>query len=163
MSDLVSAYQVCCGEKPLSDDKWHRRFLEDAWMKASWSKDPSTKCGCVIVDDKQRIISCGYNGFPRGIKDTVERLNNRDLKYDLTIHAEMNAILFAKVPLDGCTLYVVPMPPCIRCAVMVIQAGITRVVSISLTHDIAKRWGASIEKSKALFREAGVEYIEINM
>lgn len=148
-------------EKIIDNLKWHRRFLLMADHIAQWSKDPSTKCGAVIVDDKQRIISLGYNGPPRGIKDTQERLNDRQLKYDLTIHAEMNAILFANVSLEGSILYVSPMAPCIRCAVHIIQTGISTVVFPKLPKDKEERWGESVKLSKQMFEEVGIKWVEI--
>ena len=75
--------------------KWDHRFIELADHIAQWSKDPSTKVGCVIVGEDREIRSTGFNGFPRGIDDDEERLNNRDLKYPLICHAEENAIMHA--------------------------------------------------------------------
>jgi len=142
-------------------NKWHRRFLELSKHIAQWSKDRSTKCGSVIVDEKQRIVSLGYNGFSRGVHDTDERLNNRELKYELIIHAELNALLFANKPVDGCTLYVVPLFPCSRCASMIIQAGISMVVAPKLPIELKDRWGESIQLSKQIFIEAQVKFIEL--
>ena len=50
-------------------DKWDVRFVELAMHIANWSKDPSTKVGCVVVGEDREIRSTGFNGFPRGIKD----------------------------------------------------------------------------------------------
>src|SRR3990172_2103187 len=82
-------------------DAWDSRFLRLAEFVAQWSKDPNTKVGAVIVDGTHRIVSLGFNGFPRGVDDD-ERLRNRELKLKLMVHAEMNAILFAGRALDGC-------------------------------------------------------------
>ena len=105
--------------------KWDLRFLDLAQHIAQWSKDPSTKVGAVIVRPDKTICSVGYNGFPRGIEDTEERLNNRDLKYPCMVHAEMNAILNSKESLDGYILYISSptyfAPTCDRCAVHIIQ------------------------------------------
>jgi dCMP deaminase len=106
---------------------WDKRFLELAELVSSWSKDPSTKVGAVIVDNQNIIVSVGFNGFPKGIKDN-DRLNHRDSKYQIIVHAENNALMFAKRPLDGCTIYTYPFMPCPRCAGMIIQSGIKRVV-----------------------------------
>ena len=73
--------------------KWDLRFLEMARNAASWSKDPSTKVGAIIVDDDKRVISVGYNGFPKGVRDD-ERLDDRQEKYKIIVHAERNALLF---------------------------------------------------------------------
>ncbi len=69
-------------------DKWDRRFIELARHIAGWSKDPSTKVGCVIVNSDRTIASIGYNGLPRGVIDTPERLGLRDAKLAMTLHAE---------------------------------------------------------------------------
>lgn len=137
---------------------WDKKFLDMAEMVSLWSKDPSTKVGAVIVDKNNRLVSVGYNGFPRGIPDD-ERLRQRDKKYDIIVHAEMNAILFANVPIQGFTLYTYPFEPCSRCASVIIQTGISRVVSLSNKED---RWEANFEISRNLFKEAGVklEYYE---
>ena len=69
-------------------NKWQRRFFDLARLVATWSKDPSSQVGAVIVDDKKRIVSVGFNGLPMGVEDTDERLNVRELKYELIVHAE---------------------------------------------------------------------------
>ncbi len=73
-------------------DKWDRRFLELTNFIKDWSKDPRTKVGCVLVGDGRRVLSLGYNGFPRGFEDTEERLNDRQLKNLYMAHSERNAI-----------------------------------------------------------------------
>ena len=69
-------------------EKWDGRFLDLAAHISNWSKDPSTKVGCVVVGPDREIRSTGFNGFPRGIADTDERLSDRNLKYPLICHAE---------------------------------------------------------------------------
>ena len=91
-------------------NKWDERFMKLAEHVASWSKDPSTKVGAVIVDEQHRIVSLGSNGFPKGIADDT-RLDDRAKKYEIVVHAEINAILFANKPVGNCTLYVYPLPP----------------------------------------------------
>lgn len=139
--------------------KWDRRFLEDARSKAQWSKDPSTKVGAVIVDPATlAIISQGYNGFPRGVKDTPERLNDRERKLGTTLHAECNAILFARCPLVGFWIYTWPIPPCSSpCGAAIIQVGITRVIAPRADSPKWERWKKSIDLAFDNFREAGVE------
>jgi dCMP deaminase len=132
--------------------KWDQRFLKLAYDVSDWSKDPSTKVGAVIARGK-RFISLGYNGFPVGVEDTEERLNERELKYQLIVHGERNAIIFAERSLVGCTLYTVPFMPCSVCAGMVIQAGITRVVA---PYSDNPRWIESFKLTESMFREAGV-------
>lgn len=132
---------------------WDKRFLDMAQLVSTWSKDPSTKVGAVITDWHNRIVSIGYNGFPAGIKDN-ERLEQREKKYEMIVHAEMNAILFSNRDLQECTLYTYPFEPCSRCASIIIQSGIARVVSYLNTD---KRWEESFELSRKMFSEAGVE------
>ena len=75
--------------------KWDRRFMDMAQLISTWSKDPSSQIGAVAVNDQRRVLATGYNGFPRGIADTEDRLNNKDEKYPRIIHAEMNALMNA--------------------------------------------------------------------
>ena len=111
------------------NETWDKRFLSLAQHIANWSKDPSTKVGAVIVDQNRRIVSTGYNGYPKGVDDTIDT-DEREIKYKKVIHAEKNAILFAKQDLTGCTLYVTHHP-CSQCAGYILQAGISRVVTLS--------------------------------
>ena len=136
--------------------KWDLRFTELAKHISTWSKDPSTKVGAVIVNKKNQIISTGYNGFPRGVKDTPERLNTRELKYSMVIHAEINAILFSTQPLDGATLYLWPFLSCSTCSSVIINAGIKRVVAPINDNP---RWKTSFDLSKQLYHEAGVQVV----
>ena len=138
-------------------DKWDIRFLKLATHISEWSKDPSTKVGCVVVGPDREIRSTGFNGFPRGIQDSDERLTNRDLKYPLICHAEENAIMHAArigLALKGCTAYVT-WPPCTRCARSLIQAGVSEIV-IPSGLEIPDRWRDDFEMSMGLLREAEV-------
>lgn len=143
-------------------EKWHYRFLELADRIAGWSKDPSRGVGCVIVSPTSRqIVSTGFNGLPRGIEDRPERLG-RPVKYDLVCHAEMNAIVQCArngVSPIGSTLYSTFFP-CIQCALSIIQSGVSDVVTYTVTPEDA-RWIESIEKSRAVFHEAGVRMLEL--
>ena len=134
--------------------KWDHYFMGNAEAVSLASKDPSTKVGCVITDSDYRIVSTGFNGFPRGIKDTEERLNNRELKYKLILHSEPNAILFAHRDLRNCTIYTWPFMPCSSCALLIIQSGITRVVAPYVDNS---RWEESFKLTKELFEEANIE------
>ena len=137
--------------------KWDGRFIELAKHVAPWSKDPSTKVGCCITDSKNRVISLGYNGFPRGIDDSPEHYEDRPVKLQRTIHAEENAILFANQDLEGCTIYTFPLPPCAGCTTTIIQAGIKRVVAPKPTDEQEERWGDSFKAAYDMFMEVGVE------
>ena len=135
---------------------WDSRLLEMAELVASWSKDPSTKVGAVIVDEDRRVLSLGYNGFPLGLSDD-KRLDNRELKYKMIVHAECNALLFCSEPPVGATIYTYPFMPCPKCAGMIIQTGITRVVSYKSNNE---RWSEEFALSRNMFKEAGIELLE---
>jgi dCMP deaminase len=135
---------------------WNQRFLSLAEHIAQWSKDPSTQVGAVIVDPSRRIISTGYNGLPQGVDDTDNRLHTREIKYEMIVHGEINAILFAKQDLLGSTLYTWPFMPCSRCASIVIQSGIKTVVA---PLNDSPRWKDSFQLSQTMFAEAGVRLI----
>ena len=137
--------------------KWDQRFLALAEHIAAWSKDPSTKVGCVVVGADREIRSTGFNGFPRGIEDDSDRLEDRKKKYPLICHAEENAIMHAArigMPLKGCSAYVT-WPPCTRCARSLIQAGVSEVV-FPEGCEIPERWTEDFETSKGMMEEAGV-------
>ena len=137
---------------------WNERFLNLATHISDWSKDPSTKVGCVVVGPDREIRSTGFNGLPRGIEDNSERLNNREIKYPMICHAEENAIMHAArigISLKECTAYVT-WPPCTRCARSLIQAGILTVIYPKNT-DIPDRWASDFELSMNMFKEAGIE------
>jgi dCMP deaminase len=138
-------------------EKWDHRFLDLATHIAGWSKDPSTKVGCVVVGEDREIRSTGFNGFPRGIADTDERLADRELKYPLICHAEENAIMHAArigMTLKGCIAYVT-WPPCTRCARSLIQAGVVEVIYPKQL-EIPERWRADFDLSTSLLIEAGL-------
>lgn len=141
-------------------DKWHLRFLRLAREVASWSKDPSTQVGCVIVDQSRRVVSLGFNGLPAGLHDTAERLLNRDLKLALTIHAEENALLFAGRPVHGCVAFVT-RHPCAHCAAKLIQSGIGAVIYLT-NPDFDRRWADNLAISAHALAEAGVPILAIN-
>ena len=141
--------------------KWDTRFLGLAAHISAWSKDPSSQVGAVITDGN-RIVSLGYNGFAAGVKDAPERLNDRDCKLNLTIHAEENAMIFAKRDLTGCTVYVTH-PPCPRCASKLIQEEIDRIVYISPSEDFLSRWAADLDLSREMYREAAVQVTEYDL
>lgn len=138
--------------------KWDRRFMALAKLVSTWSKDPSTKIGAVIVDYDNVVMGLGYNGFPRGVDDTDERLNNRELKYKLVTHAEVNAIINAAGDVRGCRMYVYPtlMLPniCPECAKVAAQAGIEEVIGYHA--ETAERWQQYAEASSIICEESGI-------
>lgn len=138
-------------------EEWDRRFLELADHIASWSKDPRTKVGAVIVDDKKRIVSLGYNGFPRGVHDAGTRYEDRAIKHMFVAHAERNALDNAPLMVEGCTMYS-PLLPCNECAKSIIQKGIACVVSYDPDREDTFNWHVTM----TMFKEAGVQLIFYN-
>lgn len=136
--------------------KWSERFMALAEHVAEWSKDPNTKVGAVIVDDKKRVVSIGYNGFPRGVHDDDDRYKNREIKHLFVAHAERNAIDNAPHSVEGCTMYV-PLLPCNECAKSIIQSGIKKVVTYKPTREDRFNWNIT----RIMFSEAGVLLYEI--
>lgn len=131
----------------------------------SWSKDPSTKVSAAIFNGKYPICS-SYNGFPPGVADTEERLNNRELKYKIVQHAEANAITTCArlgIKTEGMTI-ATSLFPCTSCAGMIISAGIKEVITTEPTDDAKSRWAADFELATQLFEEAGVKItlVDIN-
>jgi len=155
-------------------EKWDRHFLGMALYHSKLSKDPSTTVGSVIVGPDREILSAGFNGFPRGIVDSPERLNDRDMKLKLVVHAEMNALLAAArtgMKLKGCTLYLAATdksglvwggPPCTRCVVEIIQVGIKEIVSFPVK-SIPSKWHDDLKLARNLIEEAGINYREISI
>jgi dCMP deaminase len=141
-------------------DKWDKRFIEMAEVVSGWSKDPSSKIGAVVVNSERRILATGYNGFPRGIDDSPDRLNDRDEKHPRIIHAEMNALmnaLYNGVSVKDCTIYVYGLPICPSCAKCVIQSGIRRIVMPKGRTDKGNWQEVWDTQSLPMFKEAGVE------
>jgi len=142
--------------------KWDQRFLKLAEHISGWSKDPSTKVGCVVVGEDREIRSTGFNGFPRGIADDAARLEDREQKYPLICHAEENAIMHAArigLSLKGCTAYVT-WPPCTRCARSLIQAGVVEVVYPEEI-EVPERWMADFDMSTNMMGEAGLNIRQV--
>ena len=142
------------------NDSWKEKFIALTQEISSWSKDPSKKIGAVAVDPKTlRILATGYNGFPRGILDTAERLNDRPVKYKYVVHAEMNVIYNAclnGVSLQGAVLFVSGLPVCSECAKGIIQCGISKVYMRFA--DLPDNWAKSFETTKELLEEAGIVF-----
>lgn len=131
---------------------WDLRFLNLAKEVSTWSRDPTTKVGAVIVDTKRRVVSLGYNGFPRGVYDFEERLSDRETKHKFTCHAERNALDQSPINVEGCTLYST-LYPCHECAKGIVQRGIVRVVSPRPERKDDWNW----QTSREIFSEARIE------
>lgn len=142
---------------------WDKYFLEIAKTVSIKSKDPSTKVGAVVVDNNNRIISTGFNGFPVGVKETPERWE-RPEKYSWVCHAELNALVYAGREARGATLYCTHKP-CENCAKYIIQFGVTTIV-IPKQQEI-KDPGSSIGKmetharTEVMFSEVNIQLFEI--
>lgn len=140
---------------------WDEYFMGIAMLSSYRSKDPSTQVGACIVNDKNRIMSVGYNGFPAGCSDDDfpwERQGDvYDTKYAYVCHAELNAILNNRGgTLDGCRIYVA-LFPCNECAKAIIQSGIKEVVYLSDKYADTPTTRAS----KRMFEAAGVKLTKL--
>lgn len=138
-------------------DRLFHEMLAQADQWAEISNDPTTKCGAVVFARDSKVFGVGWNHFPQGVVED-HRLHDRQLKNDLVVHAEPDAILDAGRPLYNCYMAVNRMP-CCRCAGIIIQSGITKVVTRPPSGEFLERWGKSIELTKAMFAEAGVELV----
>ena len=140
---------------------WEEYFMGLAHLSGLRSKDPNTQVGAVIVDENNRVVSIGYNGFPSGVSDDEFPWGREggvlDTKYAFVVHAELNAILNSQRSVRGCTLYA-SLFPCNECAKAIIQSGIRRIVYESDKYD-----GVDTNiASKRMLRAAGVELVRIS-
>lgn len=141
---------------PRPPREWDQRFLQLARLIAGWSKDPSTKVGAVAVRER-RILASGYNGLPVHVGDDPSRLENRELRLAMIVHAEANVIAYAArhgVCLQGAAVYVFPLMTCSQCAAQLIQAGVNRIIVPNFVEPL--RWADSFAHARAMFIEAGV-------
>jgi dCMP deaminase len=136
---------------------WDEYFMGIALLSAERSKDPSTQVGACIVDQGNKIVGIGYNGFPRGCSDDVlpwarKSEDVKETKYPYVVHAEVNAIMNTTVMLHNAKMYVA-LFPCNECAKMIIQAGIKEIVYLSDKYSETD----SVKSSKRMFEMAGVK------
>lgn len=145
------------------NEDWAYKFLDLAKLVSTWSKDPSTKTGAVIVESKNKLISVGFNGFPKYMPDNPEYYDDRNEKYSRIIHCEMNALLFAgnMESIYEHTLYTYPFISCDRCFVHMVQAGINVFIAPKPTADQLTRWGESFERTKKYANECEVDIVEL--
>ena len=134
-----------------------------ALLSARSSKDPSTQVGACIVDDNNKIMSVGYNGFPHGCDDDEfpwDRSGDEfDTKYPYVCHAELNAILNnGGRNLKGCKIYVA-LFPCNECAKAIIQSGIKEVMFLSDKY----KDSLNNRESRRMFDAAGVKYTKVKL
>lgn len=148
-------------------EEWDDYFLKMTDLVAEKSKDPSTKCGAVIVGDDNTVKGCGYNGFPRSVEyqqpiPSTENRLEKPTKYKFMCHAELNAILNCGrngVPLLGSRIYI-NAPPCTECAKAIIQSGIKEVIT-KKNHPFVNRkdWEESFEFGRQMLNEACVNIV----
>lgn len=137
---------------------WDHKFFELAKHISTWSKDPGTKVGAVIVGVDNDQFSFGYNGFVRGADDSILSFADRETKLRNTVHAEMNAILNSSrngMSTKKCKIYTT-FPPCFNCALGIIQAGISAVFTTPIC--LESRWAEQMNEAKNLLCSRGVEY-----
>jgi len=141
---------------------YHEWQLTKARTMASRSRDPSTRCGAVIIRPDKTVAGEGYNGFPRGMEDKPEWCADRAEKYPRTIHAEMNALLHSYERLHGYHMYLTG-PACDECAKHVAAAGITAVFwpRQEEQNNIRDRWSETMERALQTFADCGVEVFEV--
>jgi len=137
-------------EDPLS---WNEYFMLSAMLASKRSKDPCTKVGAVVVNNDNRIVGSGYNGFPNGISDsdlpwTKDSNEFENTKYAYVVHAEANCLLNSiKHDLSDCTMFVT-MFPCSSCTKLIIQKGIKSVMYANNPKNIGSDYTASIRMLK---------------
>ncbi len=139
---------------------WDEYFMGVAILSSMRSKDPNTKVGACIVNQKKRIVGIGYNGLPVGCSDDEfpwERQGGfLETKYPFVVHAEPNAILNSTTSLDNATIYVT-LFPCHECAKLIIQSGIKEIVYMSDKYDGTE----SDQASKMMLKSAGVTWRKV--
>ena len=135
---------------------WDEYFMGISLLSAQRSKDPNTRVGACIVNQENKIVGVGYNGFPIGCSDDklpwCREGDFLDTKYPFVCHAELNAILNSISDLKGCRIYVA-LFPCNECAKAIIQSGIKEVVYLSDKYADSDPTKAA----KIMFEEAGVK------
>lgn len=139
---------------------WEEYFMGIAQLSAKRSKDPSTQVGACIINDERKIVSVGYNGFPRGCSDDdfpwTKGRELEDSKYLYVVHAELNAILNAHgTNLKGTTIYVTHFP-CNECAKAIIQSGIKKIIYLN-NHNFGEKDSLA---SMKMLDAAKVEYMK---
>jgi len=142
------------------NNNWLKRWFDLADLVASWSKDRSRKCGCVVVDDRNNVLSLGWNGFPRGVNDDTDSRHERPEKYLWSCHSEENAVCNAAakgIPLLGGTMVVsAPLFCCARCSRQIAQSGIGSVYT-SVSPDFGDaHFGHEFSISMSILKEANV-------
>lgn len=134
-----------------------------ALLSAKRSKDPNTQVGACIVNQFNKIVGIGYNGFPIGCSDDElpwdrKSDNINDTKYPYVVHAEANAILNSTKDLHGARIYVA-LFPCNECTKLIIQSGIKEIVYLSDKYSDTD----AVKASKKMLKMAGVKMTQLDM
>jgi len=144
----------------MSEQTWNIRWMDMCKLISTWSKDRSRQTGAVIVDERNVLVSIGWNGFPRNINDYLHERHERPAKYKWTEHAERNAIYNAAAnghPTKNCTMYL-PWYPCADCARAIIQSGITKIVCVEPDWN-DHIWAENFKVVKEMLDESEIEVI----
>jgi dCMP deaminase len=133
----------------------HYYFMRMAEVMAKESHDPSTKVGCIIVD-QGNIVALGFNHIPRRIRFMENQIQDRSWKYSRVIHAELDAVLklgkqIVKHPIMYSTHY-----PCDRCAALIVEAGIQELYTKKIPLDMIERWGESMKIASQILQDGNV-------
>jgi dCMP deaminase len=142
---------------------WDEYFMGISLLSAKRSKDPNTQVGACIVNQFNKIVGIGYNGFPIGCSDDElpwarEASNQNDTKYPYVVHAEANAILNSTKDLHGSRMYVA-LFPCNECTKLIIQSGIREIIYLSDKYKNA----SSTKASKRMLKMAGVKLKQLKI
>lgn len=138
-------------------DNWTKKYIGLAKHISSWSKDPSTKVGAVIARPDNTPVSFGFNGFPKHHPDWPYLYENREYKYKHILHAEENAMAFARESLQGCNVYLTH-PPCCKCLANLAQRGIASIYFPTVSDEWKERW--SYDEVRAFAKKLGVILVE---
>lgn len=144
-------------------NKWQEYFMSVAESSAKLSRDPSTKVGAVIVNNK-RIKSTGFNGAPRNFPDELVPMNSTGdrlihQKNTYMCHAELNAVLNYDgniMDLQNADVYVT-VSPCSRCACMLAQVGVKRIIYKEKYHRVEET-----EAAEYILSTSGIEYVKFD-
>jgi deoxycytidylate deaminase len=144
-------------------DKWVIRFMRQAEATSYWLKDPRRKVGCLIVNDELQVLSGGFNGFPRGVKYD-DRLDHKEIKNKIIIHAEANAIAAAARlghPLKNSNAFISNFP-CMQCAGLLVQVGVKAVYcKWDLAFNPTNETITELSNARYLLLEANIQFYEI--
>lgn len=139
--------------------RWDLRYIELAGVVGTWSKDPSTKVGAILVRPNNSVASTGFNGFPPGWNDDPALYRDREYKYRHVVHAEINALNFFGQPAPGFTLYT-SFPCCAECVAVAGERGVQRIVAPPLPGgrpaDWTAEWIARMEAASRVAARIGV-------